>query len=94
MAFDIIEAITLLMALVVFFLIFGVYVKNRKKKISRAVIFSFIGAYFFILLNRIFTVVEGFYFGEMFNVMEHVSIILSAIFFVYAALSIQKGEKK
>lgn len=46
----------------------------------------FIAAYTAILLSNIFTVAEEYYFAEIFNALEHISISIGAILLLVAVV--------
>jgi hypothetical protein len=52
----------------------------------------FIAAYTAILLSNIFTVAEDYYFAEIFNALEHISIAIGSIFLLVAVVKFTGKE--
>ena len=55
---------------------------------------SFVLAYFFLMLSNICTVLEGFWFGSLFNLFEHASITVSSVFFLLAVSRFCSGRER
>ncbi|MBP9022194.1 MAG: hypothetical protein KBH06_03230 [Spirochaetes bacterium] len=52
----------------------------------------FIAAYTAILFSNIFTVLEEYYFAEIFNALEHISITIGSIFLLVAVVKFTGKE--
>ena len=92
MIFDVIELITFVFALIASILILVAYFRSIEK--SRKLVGGFLAASSFILLNRIFTNIEALFFRDFLNLLEHLSVALAALVFVYVSWSAYKGGKK
>ena len=93
MIFDIIELITFAFALIAFVFILIAYFKTVQKK-SKKLIGGFLLVSGFILLNRVFTNIEVLFFKEFFNLLEHLSVVLAALVFVFVSWLTYKGGIK
>jgi len=94
MQVETIELVTLGIAVVVFILMIIAYAKQRMYKDSNFLVSTFIFIYLFVLLNRVFTNIENLFFKELFNLLEHLSILLVAFGFVYLTVRFYKGDVK
>ncbi len=92
MIFSVIELITFVFTLIAFILILIAYFKLEQK--SKRLWAYFFIIVFFILLNRVFTNIEALAFKELFNLLEHLCIILAALVFVHVTWLAYKGEIK
>lgn len=48
----------------------------------------FLWGFFFVCSARIFTVVEGLFWGEIFNILEHFSYVFAGIAFVSGCIAL------
>lgn len=67
-----------------------VYYETRKKKIPDFQLF--LSGFLFVVMARIFTVVEGMFLADILNTLEHICYGISA--FLFAAACISLAAKK
>ncbi len=92
MIFDVMELITFVFTLIAFIFILIAYFKSRQKSKKPWIYFLIISG--FVLLNRLFTNIEVLAFKDFFNLLEHLSVVLAALVFVYVSWLAYKGGIK
>ena len=93
MTFEIIELITSGLALIAFF-IFLIKVTEIKETKAKKLRNVFLLIMIFILFNRFFTIIEGFFLRDLFNILEHSTKTIVAVLFLHATnLGMERGKK-
>ena len=92
MIFEPIELITFGVILVSFVLFLRTYLKNKESNKEIWNCLFVIGV--FILLNRIFTNIEVLAYGDLFNLLEHLSMLLASVVFVYFSWMLNRSLGK
>jgi hypothetical protein len=90
MIFDTIEVITLVIMLIAFGFIMKAYLFGVQTAGSKKLWQNFLIVGGLIVLNRIFTNVEVLAWKSGFNFLEHLSMALAGIVFVYVAWTAKK----
>ena len=63
-----------------------VYYETRKRVIPDFQLF--LAGFLFVIMARIFTVVEGLFLGNILNILEHFCYVFSAFFFAAGCISL------
>ena len=91
--FDTIEIVTFVFNLIAFFFIYKAYVtvidNPEIKKFWK--LFLLISVFF--LLNRFFTNLEAIGLRDIFNILEHISILVAGAVFMLVVINVSKGVK-
>ena len=91
--FNTIEIITFVFNLIAFLFVYKAYttvIDNPEiKKFWK--LFLLIAVFF--LLNRFFTNIEGVLLGDIFNLLEHISVLIAGLLFVLVVINVSKGVK-
>jgi len=89
--FDAIEVVTFVFSLIAFIFILKAYLGQTQTRTSKRLWTYFLIIASLILLNRIFTNIEALFYRDIFNLLEHLSIVVAAIAFVYITRATNKG---
>ena len=85
MVYDIIELVTLVFSIVAFVFIYKAYRKSKSSQTPRKIWTYFFILSIFLLLNRIFTNIEVFFYMDLFNTLEHLSILIASVVFLFGS---------
>ena len=91
MTFDLIELITFGIASIAFIFIFRAYLSNLKKRQNK-LLTSFLVISILLLLNRFFTNIEALFYKDLFNLLEHLSVLFTSVVFLHAVWRYREGK--
>ena len=91
--FDAIEIITFAFNLISFLFICKAYYASTDNPEIKKFWKLFLLIAVFFLLNRFFTNIEAIGLIDIFNVLEHVSILVAGLLFVFVVINVSKGVK-
>lgn len=95
MIFDPIETITLIFSFVAFvFVVFEVKQHTSDSGTSKRFWRSFLLVAGLIFSNRLFTNLEVLFYGDIFNMLEHVAMACAACVFLYSVWIMRKSKWK
>lgn len=78
------ELINLFISIVSLFILLPFIIKQESPGLK-----TFLLAFLFVLCSQIFTVIEGFYLPNVFNILEHLTYVIAGCIFAFAC---RKGE--
>ena len=89
--FDAVELVNFAFRLIAFIFVYKAYKKDVNNTISRKFWTYFLLIAAFVLLAKIFDIIDDFAFESYFNLLQHLSSIFVAVVFALAGKNILKG---